>query len=632
MEQLMKRDRAAFQELVYDHFKNVEEETKKYEELNTQLQQLEEAREEASMLNAMQEARRERTLQLCNDCSKENKENINPYTTCCYGSLRVTRRHTIFFRNITEKTRRSGNCGLHMTQHEGILLSNPGKHPAWDLISSDIFSIPKTMEQDQLQLPPPIVSHRCGSRALSGPSNPASDATTSDTGDDAITPKATNMKAESRQEPMLPPGPRLSNQQRTSKSTGEGESWAKPLHIKSEPQSSQSDTGYHLYEQESLDLDDVGPKETPRKKRKTDIVAKENAKNKEVQYHERHEEDMEIRGEEEDDPPALRGVRLARPQTPEATPNAGLRNPQPSETVRRAQQKSPRPGGRGPISTSTPVSSKKGTRSHKAALVHVLEDGTNGDSHSDEDQATEPPETRPNTRLDSLLSTSIPKSPSLRSLGKEGLDIRSAPSNKRSYAGGGDVFATPSHPNTSRRQAETDPLPGKHSADVARGQQRQKQQQVVNGPQQATTVDDVTAFKINPAANQGLNYAYHEIVRDREERRCLPGCTRACCRGLGKFIEAAGLPLTQRRGPKWRSSSPAPSQQPEDEEVFVDRYGRHREAFPRRVSPPGFWESDMPDTPTLKKQHEEADRIERKKVEMRRKEAEKGDKGKFMRR
>jgi peptidoglycan hydrolase CwlO-like protein len=76
MEQLMKRDRAAFQELVYDHFKNVEEETKKYEELNTQLQrilndkneyilelrqELEEAREEASMLNAMQEARRERT-------------------------------------------------------------------------------------------------------------------------------------------------------------------------------------------------------------------------------------------------------------------------------------------------------------------------------------------------------------------------------------------------------------------------------------------------------------------------------------------------------------------------------------------------------------------------------------------
>lgn len=32
MDQLMKRDRAAFQDLVYDHFKNVEEETKKLEE------------------------------------------------------------------------------------------------------------------------------------------------------------------------------------------------------------------------------------------------------------------------------------------------------------------------------------------------------------------------------------------------------------------------------------------------------------------------------------------------------------------------------------------------------------------------------------------------------------------------
>ncbi|KAF8245772.1 hypothetical protein K440DRAFT_633056 [Wilcoxina mikolae CBS 423.85] len=591
MEQLMKRDRAAFQELVYDHFKNVEEETKKYEERNTQLQrilddkneyilelrqELEEARENKENINSLvlktlarevtpplnspsgiprpttsssdvqagdtsrghsavqtdplelhssppipddgeqtlqqaynelnekhnlllrqfesykkaydilqehyREDKKKWKLWTAHDTARrdltkqrrkeEEMERRKPYETPITSNLNSSPpRPPHLSPDCTPVKSRAGGGPMLDTepvkrselfprlqpskagnsqQEPSDALDMARKTPGVDPISSDISSIPETMEQDQPQLPPLIVSHRYGSRALSGPSNPASDATTSDSGDDAITLKAANMKAEAGQELMLPPGPRFSNQQRASKSTGEGESWAKLLHIKSEPQSSQSDTGYHLYEHESLDLDDVGPKETPRKRRKTDIVAKENAKNKEVQYHERHEEDMEIREEEEDDPPGLRGVRLARPQTPEATPNAGLRNPQPSETVRRAQQKSPRPGGRGPISTSTPVSSKKGSRSHKAALTHVLEDGTNGDSHSDEDQATEPPETRPNTRLDSLLSTPIPKSPSLRSLGKEGLDIRSAPSNKRPHAGGGDVFATPSHPNTLR--------------------------------------------------------------------------------------------------------------------------------------------------------------------------------------
>jgi len=70
----MKRDRAAFQELVYDHFKNVEEETKKSEARNAQLerilddknayimelrQELQEVREEAFRLNAVEETRRE---------------------------------------------------------------------------------------------------------------------------------------------------------------------------------------------------------------------------------------------------------------------------------------------------------------------------------------------------------------------------------------------------------------------------------------------------------------------------------------------------------------------------------------------------------------------------------------------
>ena len=45
MELLMKRDRAAFQDLVFDHFKNVEEETRKLHETQVALQRDVDARE-----------------------------------------------------------------------------------------------------------------------------------------------------------------------------------------------------------------------------------------------------------------------------------------------------------------------------------------------------------------------------------------------------------------------------------------------------------------------------------------------------------------------------------------------------------------------------------------------------------
>lgn len=71
------------------------------------------------------------------------------------------------------------------------------------------------------------------------------------------------------------------------------------------------------------------------------------------------------------------------------------------------------------------------------------------------------------------------------------------------------------------------------------------------------------------------------------------------------------------------------SQMQGDEQRFIQQYGRHREAFPRRRTPPKFWTSEMLDTQDLKEQHEEADRIEAAKEEMKRKESRKSG-GRFV--
>ena len=50
-------------------------------------------------------------------------------------------------------------------------------------------------------------------------------------------------------------------------------------------------------------------------------------------------------------------------------------------------------------------------------------------------------------------------------------------------------------------------------------------------------------FKINPAENSGLTYAYKDVVRGHSARKCLPGCTRPECCGTKFRALAADLPI-----------------------------------------------------------------------------------------
>ncbi|KAL8664158.1 MAG: hypothetical protein Q9202_003236 [Teloschistes flavicans] len=162
-------------------------------------------------------------------------------------------------------------------------------------------------------------------------------------------------------------------------------------------------------------------------------------------------------------------------------------------------------------------------------------------------------------------------------------------------------------------------------------------------------------FRINPKHNQGFEYAFKEVVRRPEQRKCLPGCTRPdCCGTIFRKMAETGM-----YRPFHTTLAPAPSQEDEDQQIMqdflgpgaagklrrmtgaekaetllqaktkilADHFGRHREVYAREPSPVGFWDVDMPNSQEAKEQGRLAEIRMRQKVEERWREAKKGDDG-----
>lgn len=135
-------------------------------------------------------------------------------------------------------------------------------------------------------------------------------------------------------------------------------------------------------------------------------------------------------------------------------------------------------------------------------------------------------------------------------------------------------------------------------------------------------------FKINPSANEGHDFAYSEVVRNKNERAYLSGCTDLNC--CGKQFRALALsqrpnpPLTPAQRMEERrlletylgdhSYRLAVMDENERMEVWIEaktwelanKYGKHRHRFSRKQSPPGFWNADFPDTQELRSDREQA--------------------------
>lgn len=157
-------------------------------------------------------------------------------------------------------------------------------------------------------------------------------------------------------------------------------------------------------------------------------------------------------------------------------------------------------------------------------------------------------------------------------------------------------------------------------------------------------------FKINPETNEGLDFAYQDVVRNHHARKCLSGCTDKCCvdkwralahtlyntdnRGdetLDQQISNNSL-LLDMLGPnseeKIRTLTPAARANLIEEARVREisaRYSKHRAAHPRAASPPGFWDADMHNTQETAENREKAEKLEREEVERRYRDAMRGN-------
>ncbi|KAK4236115.1 DNA repair protein endonuclease SAE2/CtIP C-terminus-domain-containing protein [Achaetomium macrosporum] len=153
-------------------------------------------------------------------------------------------------------------------------------------------------------------------------------------------------------------------------------------------------------------------------------------------------------------------------------------------------------------------------------------------------------------------------------------------------------------------------------------------------------------FRVNPKFNSGYSYAFSEVIRNKGERAELAGCTDPNCCGR-KFRAMAESELNA--GGPGILSRVADTKMMEDylgneayrllgmtreerrelwlkakTQLLADRYGRHRDRFARRPSPPGYWDPDFPSTQDIEQSKEEGERMERRLVEERWREAMRG--------
>ena len=161
-----------------------------------------------------------------------------------------------------------------------------------------------------------------------------------------------------------------------------------------------------------------------------------------------------------------------------------------------------------------------------------------------------------------------------------------------------------------------------------------------NRPRSELRLED---FKINPNANEGHDFAFSEVVRNKDERACLPGCTDMHC--CGKQFRA--LALSMRPNPPLTSAQRQEEQKLLEEylgdycyrlatmnkeermELWLEaktqelagKYGKHRHRFSRMRSPPGFWNSDFPNTQELEADRAEAANREKTMIKERYREA-----------
>lgn len=117
---------------------------------------------------------------------------------------------------------------------------------------------------------------------------------------------------------------------------------------------------------------------------------------------------------------------------------------------------------------------------------------------------------------------------------------------------------------------------------------------------QPPTIEDLRSrywvpedFIPNPEFNEGLDYAYKDTIRGKNQRKCQHGTD---CTDCEKFYQVAG-PGVQPNAPSWTSPQKPKRNNNNNQSVNVAQISsRHRNRYPGHDSPEGFWKSWMPNT------------------------------------
>ncbi|OTB15074.1 hypothetical protein K445DRAFT_318458 [Daldinia sp. EC12] len=148
----------------------------------------------------------------------------------------------------------------------------------------------------------------------------------------------------------------------------------------------------------------------------------------------------------------------------------------------------------------------------------------------------------------------------------------------------------------------------------------------------------IADFKINPHSNEGYDYAFTDVVRNKSERANLEGCVQEGCCGQTFRLQARAKRdqtgpvdfqalLEKHMGDEaWKLSTMTKA---EKEDMWLEaktrelanEHGKHRHRFHRAASPVGFWRADFPSTQEEQRDKEEAAKATRRIIDERYREA-----------
>ncbi|EWC43521.1 hypothetical protein DRE_07483 [Drechslerella stenobrocha 248] len=142
---------------------------------------------------------------------------------------------------------------------------------------------------------------------------------------------------------------------------------------------------------------------------------------------------------------------------------------------------------------------------------------------------------------------------------------------------------------------------------------------------------EVSEYRINPDRNDGVDFAFDEVVRDKSKKACLQTCVKSCCKDLadGKLHEMWSPPEVYK-GPRFSADD---SSQTDAQEVQLMQqnddyrewrvavkkteqalqYGRHKAQHEKAEEVKFFWDSDFPTTQQLEEQRQESDKRRQEK-------------------